>query len=93
MSPEVFAAECNATVDRALPQVRQMLGAAPADGVLGVVALSLYEQFNAGQLAPLAAAALVRLVEEQDAHATARDNFEVFADDATARLAELRDAP
>lgn len=63
MSPEVFAAECDALVMGAVEDVRSMLDERPRDEVLAGMAVIFQRELPAGKMASALSCALVRLVE------------------------------
>lgn len=89
MSPEVFAAECDAVLSEAMAEVRGLLGTAPRDQVLASLALML-DLLPPGQRTSIAATAMVQLADEQATHATTYGNFNDFAESAHETAQSLR---
>lgn len=95
MSAEVFVAGLNDVLDDVTSRVRILLGEAPPDTVVVELATWFVRRINDGDLearhaASMAASALVRLVDEQAAHAKTCDNFEAYAESTSEELARLR---
>lgn len=89
MTPEVFAVECDALIDKAMVEVHGLLGDAPRVRVLQTIATGFFN-LDPGRIASLAAIALIRLAEEQGTHAMTASSFEIAIEAAADENTKLR---